>query len=308
MQAAEIAQILPRTFEWYDCVVPELAMAREPVKKRSKIRATAAKARRPQVAKSSPGTMPKAALRSQSTPSGEDTEVARLTRELAEAREQQSATSKVLQVISRSPGDLEPVFASMLENAVRICDANFGNIYRWHGDALHLAATYKTPPAFAKARSYSFSNRPGPKTVTGRMLASKEVVHVVDTTAEPGYGDKSDPGAVAAVELGGARTILAVPMWKEDELIGSFTVYRREVRPFTGKQIELVQNFSAQAVIAIENARLLRELRERTHQLEAQSQELAKLNQHLEQRVSDQVGEIERMGSCGAFCLRRWLI
>jgi class 3 adenylate cyclase len=222
--------------------------------------------------------------------------------DLTEALEQQTATSEVLKVISSSPGDLEPVFSTMLENAVRICDADFGNIYRWDSDALHLVATRNTPPAFAEARRYSFSKRPGPKTVAGRMLATKEAVHVADAAAEPGYGDKSDPGAVAAVELGGVRTILAVPMWKEDELIGSFTVYRREVRPFTEKQIDLVQNFAAQAVIAIENTRLLKELRERTHQVEAQAQELSKLNQQLEHRVADQVGEIERMSR-----LRRFL-
>jgi GAF domain-containing protein len=222
-------------------------------------------------------------------------DLGRRTTDLTEALEQQTATSDVLQVISSSPGDLEPVFSTMLENTVRICDADFGNIYRWDGEALHLVATRNTPPAFAEARRYSFSKRPGPKTVTGRMLATKEAVHVADATAEPGYGDKSDPGAVAAVELGGVRTILAVPMWKEDELIGSFTVYRREVRPFTNRHIELVVNFAAQAVIAIENTRLLKELRVRTEEVE-------KLNQQLEQRVSDQVGEIERMSR-----LRRFL-
>jgi two-component system, NtrC family, sensor kinase len=203
----------------------------------------------------------------------------RLLTELRESLEQQTATSEVLRVISASPGNLEPVFASMLEKAVAICDAKFGNIYRWDGDALHLVAAYNTPPAFAEARRYSALKRPGPLTVTGRMLATKAVIHVADAAEQPGYGDKSDPAAVAAVELGGARTILAVPMIKETELIGSFTVYRQEVRPFTDKQIALVGGFAAQAVIAIENTRLLNELRQRTDDLGRSVSELRALGE-----------------------------
>ena len=203
----------------------------------------------------------------------------RLLNELRESLQEQTATSEVLQVISGSPGDLEPVFATMLEKAVHICDATFGNIYRWDGDALHLVATRNTPPAFAAEARRRSQYRADPKTVTGRMLETKAVVHIADLAAESAYIEERHPAFVAGVELGGVRTILAVPMLKEDELIGSFTVYRQEVRSFTGKQIALVTNFAAQAVIAIENARLLKELRERTDQLEVQSREVVELNQ-----------------------------
>ena len=192
------------------------------------------------------------------------TDLTERTADLAEALKQQTATSEVLQVISSSPGDLEPVFASMLENAVRICDAKFGNIFRWDGEVLHLAATHKTSPAYAEARGRS-PLRPGPNAI-GRMVATKSVVHVADLAADPGYIERRFPATVDAVELGGVRTFLAVPMLKESELIGAFTVSRQEVRPFTDKQIALVTNFAAQAVIAIESTRLLHELRESLQQ------------------------------------------
>ena len=188
----------------------------------------------------------------------------RLFNETKEALEQQTATSEVLQVISSSPGDLQPVFDTMLENAVRICDATFGNIYRWDGELLHLLAAHKTPPALAAARKHSSLRPTG---TIGRMVATKTASHVADLAAHETYTEERDPGAVSAVELGGVRTVLAVPMLKENELIGSFTLYRQEVRPFTDKQIALVTSFANQAVIAIENTRLLTELRQRTDDL-----------------------------------------
>jgi len=208
-------------------------------------------------------------------------ENARLLSELRESLQEQTATSEVLQVISSSPGDLQPVFAAMLEKAVRICDAKFGNIYRCDGDTFHLVATHNTPAAFAEARRRS-PFRANLETPFGRMIATKTAIQVANLAAEQVYTERN-PWTVAGVELGGVRTILAVPMLKDNELIGALTIYRQEVRPFADKQVALVTSFATQAVIAIENARLLGELRQRTADL---SQRTTDLTKALEQQTA----------------------
>ena len=219
-------------------------------------------------------------------------ENARLLTELRESLQEQTATSEVLQVISSSPGDLGPVFTTMLESAVRICDAKFGTLYLHEEGGLRLVAAHEVPEFF-KARGSS-PIQPAPGGGLDTAMRTKRTAHLRDLAATQSYAERH-PRMVEAVELGGMRTVVAVPMLKDDDVIGVIAVFRREVRPFSDKQIALVENFAAQALIAIENARLLKELRARTGQVEA-------LNQQLEQRVADQVGEIERMSR-----LRRFL-
>jgi len=260
------------------------------VRRRSKAGGKPVKTRRRKAVKLKPRDALRAASR-RSSAGSQDAEVARLTRELKEALQQQTATSEVLKVISGSPGDLEPVFAAMLENAVRICDAKFGNIFRWDGGVFHLIATHNTPPAFAEVRR-RLPLRTAPENLIGRMVTTKMVVHVADLAAEQAYIDQRSPQYVAAVELGGVRTFLAVPMLKENELVGAFILYREEVRPFTDKQIALVTSFAAQAVIAIENARLLNELRQRTTDL-TEALEQQRATSDLLQVISGSPGNLE---------------
>ena len=210
------------------------------------------------------------------------------THELTQALDQQTATSEVLRVISSSPGELHPVFEAMLQNAVRICDAKFGNLWVREGDKFRVVAIHGAPQDY---RDCLFSDplvSPDPQSAMGRVASTGHVLQIDDISTAPTYGMRM---RLATIEIAKARTLVAVPMLKDNEVVGIIGIYRQDVRPFTDKQIALVESFAAQAVIAIENTRLLHELHQRTEDLSASLEDL--------RTAQDRLVQTEKLASLG---------
>jgi len=190
-----------------------------------------------------------------------------LQKQLAEALQRQAASAEVLKIISSSPGDMKPVFEAMLVNALRICDAKFGHILLYDGERFHATHLHDVPPSYRAFWDEHGPITPGPNSALGRLVRTKQLEHIPDLKADSAYAERQ-PLRVVTVEQAGARSFLAVPMLKQNALVGAIIIYRQQVRPFTERQIELVKNFADQAVIAIENARLFDEVQAKTRDLE----------------------------------------
>ncbi|MBI3916991.1 MAG: response regulator, partial [Betaproteobacteria bacterium] len=219
--------------------------------------------------------------------------------EITEALEQQTATAEILRVISSSPTDLQPVFDTILENATRLCDAHMANLALIDGDTRRTVAQRGGSAEYAKWVTNRGPYRPVAGGSVARMIAERRPIQITDLRDSPAYRDRTGPGAIALVELGGARSRISVPMLKEGRVIGAITIYRPEVRPFSQKQIDLVSTFSSQAVIAIENVRLFHEIQEKSEQLELaslhKSQFLANMSHELRTPLNAIIGYSEML-------------
>src|SRR6516165_4627180 len=236
------------------------------MKRRSKAGGKTGKAGRRKAAAPKRASLPKSTAVRRSSVTSQKTETARAFRERDEALEREKATAEVLRIISASPGELQPVFDRMLANATRLCQANIGILALYENGDFRTGAMHNVPPALVELRQREPVFHVSPQSANGRAVATKRVMHIADFTEEQTYKNR-EPAAVALADLGGARTVVVVPMLKGREVIGTINIYRKEVRPFTEKQIDLVKNFAAQAVIAIENARLFEAEQQRTREL-----------------------------------------
>jgi class 3 adenylate cyclase len=224
-----------------------------------------------------------------------ETELEQLARQLAEALQQQEATSEILRVISRSTTDVQPVFDTIVERAVRLCDAAFGFVLRFDGEIISLSAHYNLNLQGLELLQRIWPMSPNPLSLVGRAVLEQRVVHIHDILAETTFAYSE-----LAQKLG-YRTIVIVPMLYEGSSTGAIAIYRLEVAPFSERQIALVRTFADQAAIAIENVRMFNEIQEKSHQVEQQAAQLAEWNRTLETRVSEQVGQIARMSKLTRF-------